>query len=147
MTNRPQAAGLVAEFLRDALEGGALRVPKLEVMARAAGLLGRRQSITHAKIFQRAKKFVGIRSVRNGFGDGGEWLWRLEKQAASPVSEPSAQLSAGPVSIEDTHAGAHDPKEIPADVRRIPSSSASERHAGGRNMASMGRRRPCYACC
>jgi hypothetical protein len=32
MTNRPQAAGLVAEFLRDALAGGALGVPKLEVM-------------------------------------------------------------------------------------------------------------------
>ena len=40
MTNRPQAAGLVAEFLRDALAGGALGVPQLEVMARAAGLLG-----------------------------------------------------------------------------------------------------------
>jgi hypothetical protein len=51
MTNRPRASGLVAEFLRDALAGGALGVPKLEVMARAAGLLGERQRITHAKLF------------------------------------------------------------------------------------------------
>ena len=86
MTHRPQAAGLVTEFLREALAGGALDVPKLEVMARAAGLLGERQSITHAKIFKQAKKSVGIRSVRNGFGDRGQWFWLLEKQPASPVS-------------------------------------------------------------
>jgi hypothetical protein len=122
MTNRPQAAGLVTEFLRDALAGGALGVPKLEVMARAAGLLSEGQSITHAKAFKTAKKSLSIRSVRNGFGDGGKWSWLLEKQPASPVSEPSAQLLAGPVSIGDTYGQAHDPKEIPADVRRIPSS-------------------------
>jgi hypothetical protein len=115
MTNRPQAAGLVAEFLRDALAGGALAVPNLEVMARAAGLLGEGQCITHSKVFKGAKKSLGIRSVRNGFGDGGEWLWLLEKQPDPPAREP-------PVSIEDTYAEAHDPKEIPADVRRIPSS-------------------------
>ena len=56
MTDRPQAAGLVAEFLRDALAGGALGVPKLEVMARAAGLLSEGQCITHAKAFKTAEK-------------------------------------------------------------------------------------------
>ena len=122
MTNRPQAAGLVAEFLRDALAGGALGVPKLEVMARAAGLLGEGQRISHAKVFKKAKKFLGVRSVRNGFGDGGEWLWLLEKQPGPPAREPSARLLAGPVSIEDTYAEADDPKEVPADLRRIPSS-------------------------
>jgi hypothetical protein len=115
-------AGLVAEFLRDALAGGALGVPKLEVMSRAAGLLGEGQRISHAKVFKKAKKFLGVRSVRNGFGDGGEWLWLLEKQPASPVSERSAQLPARSVSIEDTYAEADDPKEVPADLRRIPSS-------------------------
>jgi hypothetical protein len=70
-------------------------------MARAAGLLGEGQRITHAKVFKKAKKSLGIRSVRNGFGDAGEWLWRLERQPASPVSKPLAQP---PPSIEDTYA-------------------------------------------
>src|SRR6202047_3367876 len=72
---------LVIEFLGDALALGALGVPELEARARAAGLLGEGQRITHAKVFKRTKKFLGIKSVRNGFGDGGEWLWRLESAA------------------------------------------------------------------
>jgi hypothetical protein len=46
----------------------------------------------------------------------------LEKQPGPPPKEPSAQLLAGPESIEDTYAEAHDPKEVPVDLRRIPSS-------------------------
>ena len=109
---------LVIEFLGDALALGALGVPELEARARAAGLLGEGQRITHAKVFKRTKKFLGIKSVRNGFGDGGEWLWRLERRPASPVSKP--------VSLEDTYAEALDLEEGPADVRarRIPSSCA-----------------------
>jgi hypothetical protein len=122
MTNRPRAAGLVAEFLRDAFAGGALGVPKLEVMARAAGLLGEGQRITHAKVFKRAKKFLGIRSVRNGFGDGGEWLWLPEKQPGPPAREPSAQLLAGPASIADAYAEADDRK---GDRRRRSRRRAS----------------------
>ena len=119
MTGRGQREGVVAEFLRDVLAGRALGVPKLEAMARTAGLLGEGQRITHAKVFKKAKKSLGIRSVRNGFGDAGEWLWRLERQPASPVSKPLAQP---PLSIEDTYAEALE--EVPADVRarRIPSS-------------------------
>jgi hypothetical protein len=66
-----------------------------------------------------AKKSLGIRSVRNGFGDAGEWLWQLERQPASPVSKPLAQP---PPSIEDAYAEALE--EVPPDVRarRIPSS-------------------------
>jgi hypothetical protein len=67
MTNRPQAAGLVAVFLRDSLAGGALAVTELDARARAAGLLGERQSITHIRVFKRAKKSLGIRSLRAGF--------------------------------------------------------------------------------
>jgi hypothetical protein len=72
-------------------------------------------------LFKRAKKVLGIRSLRNGFGDAGEWLWRLERQPASPVSKPLAQP---PLSIEDTYAEALGPEEAPADVRArsIPSS-------------------------
>ena len=117
MTDRRHSAGVVA-FLENVLADHALCVPELDVMARAAGLLGQRQSITHAKVFKKAKKSLGIRSVRNGFGDGGEWLWRLERPPASPVSKP--------ISIEDTYAEALDLEEGPADVRarRIPSSCA-----------------------
>jgi hypothetical protein len=67
----------VAEFLRVALADGALGVPKLETMARASGLLGGRQRITHAKVFKRAKESLRIKSVRSGFGTGGGWLWEL----------------------------------------------------------------------
>jgi hypothetical protein len=38
MTGRDQREGVAAAFLRGGLAGGALRVPKLEAMARAAGL-------------------------------------------------------------------------------------------------------------
>ena len=119
MTGRGQREGVETEFLRDVLAGRALGVTELEVMARAAKLLGEGQRITHVKVFKKAKKSLGIRSVRNGFGDAGEWLWRLERQPASPVSKPLAQP---PPSIEDTYAEALE--EVPADVRarRIPSS-------------------------
>jgi hypothetical protein len=62
----------------------------LEAMARTAGLLGNGQRVTHAKPFKRAKKSLGIRSVRNGFGSAGEWLWLLEKPPAPPVTAPSS---------------------------------------------------------
>jgi hypothetical protein len=58
-------------------------------MARAAGLLGEHQRITHAKLFKKAKKSLGIRSVRNGFGCAGEWLWLLESPAPLLVEPPS----------------------------------------------------------
>jgi hypothetical protein len=75
----------VADFLRCALAKGARAVPTLEAMARAAGLLGERQRITDAKLFKRAKRSLGIRSVRNGFGSGGEWLWALEVERRFPL--------------------------------------------------------------
>src|ERR1700730_4375344 len=44
---------------------------------------------------------TGIKSVRNGFGDGGEWLWRLERRPASPVSKPvSSRTSMRKVLIQ-----------------------------------------------
>src|SRR6202047_921842 len=114
MTNRVHSA-VVAEFLQNALAGDALGVAELEAMARTAGLLGEGQHITHAKVFKKAKTSLGIRSVRKGFGDAGEWLWRLERRPASPVSKP--------VPIEDTYAEALDLEEGPADggARRLSS--------------------------
>ncbi|HEV3122478.1 MAG TPA: hypothetical protein VGY53_11270 [Isosphaeraceae bacterium] len=48
----------MTKFLRDALTAEALGVPKLEAMARAAGLLGEGQRITDPKVFKSAKKFL-----------------------------------------------------------------------------------------
>ncbi len=93
MTHRSQATGLVVEFLQDVLAGGALGVPELEVMARAAGLLGEDKRITHSKIFKRAKRSLGIKSVRNGFGDEGEWLWLLEKSPVPSLGENDPEQS------------------------------------------------------
>jgi hypothetical protein len=68
--------GVAAEFLRKELAKGPVLVSELEAAARAAGLLGSGQRISDAKPFKRAKKSLGIRSVRNGFGSAGEWVPR-----------------------------------------------------------------------
>ena len=75
----------VTEFLRNVLAADAVGVPKLDAMARTAGLLGERQRITQAKLFRRAKDALRIRSVRKGFGPGGRWAWKLP-----PSSEENA---------------------------------------------------------
>src|SRR5277367_4705867 len=78
---------VVVGFLRDALAGGPLGVPELAAKARTAGLLAEGQHITHSKLFKRAKKSLNIRSVRTGFGAGGEWVWLLDQQVAPPNAE------------------------------------------------------------
>ena len=85
MTIRAREA-VVAEFLRKALAEEALGVPKLDAMARAAGLVGERQRITHAKPFRRAKLLLGIRSIRDGFGAGGGWSWELPPSSDAPLT-------------------------------------------------------------
>jgi hypothetical protein len=45
----PSAESRVTAFLKAALAGAAVDVPKLDVMARRAGLIGERQRITNAK--------------------------------------------------------------------------------------------------
>jgi hypothetical protein len=125
MTSRPHA-GIVTEFLRNALAGGALGVPQLEAMARAAGLLSEGQHITHAKVFKQAKKSLGIRSVRIGFGVGGGWAWQLDNHPAQPntkaagLLDGSAPVAAAAhseakmeVSAEDDLAGAVAASRVP----------------------------------
>ena len=66
----------------------------LDGKARAAGLLGERQRITDAKAFKRTKKRLGVRSIRDGFGRSGLWLWppsrpsisRRNRRRRSPMS-------------------------------------------------------------
>jgi hypothetical protein len=84
MTIRVREA-VAAEFLRKALAVEPLGVPKLDRMARAAGLLGEGRSITQAKLFRRAKDALGIRSVREGFGAGGRWAWQLPSSSDAPA--------------------------------------------------------------
>src|SRR5262249_35618664 len=81
----------IAKFLRAALAEQARAVTELEASARAAGLLGEAQSITDAKAFKLAKKFLRIRSVRVGFGPRSQWLWELPREnTPSAKAEPQA---------------------------------------------------------
>jgi hypothetical protein len=84
---RPRTNATVAEFLQDALANGALDVPELEAMARKAGLLGNRQQITHAKAIKKAKRSLGIRSIRDGFGSMGKWAWLLPAKPVKPAKK------------------------------------------------------------
>jgi hypothetical protein len=81
---------VAAEFLRKALAVDAVGVPELDIMARAAGLLGEGQNITHAKLFRQAKTSLGIRSIRDGFGAGGGWAWELPRNGEESAPSPSA---------------------------------------------------------
>ena len=90
---------LVTEFLRDALAVSALGVPELEARARATGLLGEGQSITHTKAFKRAKKFLRIRSLRAGFGARSQWRWQLPRQSESTIKTISGTAGKHRVAI------------------------------------------------
>src|SRR3984893_14049341 len=80
-------------FLQGVLAGGPAAVTEIEARARAAGLLGDRQDISHAKRFQHARAALGIRSTRQGFGRDGEWAWALPPPAEVPAPQAEGQLS------------------------------------------------------
>jgi hypothetical protein len=89
VTDRAHKAAAVADFLQRALVAGSMSVAQLEAIARAAGLLGKRQQIQHARTFKKAKKSLGIRSIRDGFGSKGKWAWLLPvKPATKLVNRP-----------------------------------------------------------
>jgi hypothetical protein len=95
----------IIAFLREALvEGAVLPCGELEAKAREAGLLGRFQSITHAKLFKEAKKVLGIRSIRTGFGQSGEWGWELSGLPPVPTAASAVQLPKAGVGTADTYA-------------------------------------------
>jgi len=87
VTDRAHKAAAVTDFLQRALFGGALDVTQLEAMARAAGLLGKRQQIQHGKAFKKAKRSLGIRSIRDGFGSKGKWAWLLPVNPVKPAKK------------------------------------------------------------
>ena len=86
---RGPSEAIVTKFLRDALAVDAVGVPELDEKARAKGLLGERQSITTAKVFKRAKKSLGIRSLRAGFGARSQWRWQLQRQSEGSLKTDS----------------------------------------------------------
>jgi hypothetical protein len=92
---------VVTEFLRDALAVDAVGVPELDEKARAKGLLGQRQSITHTRAFKRAKKSLGIRSLRAGFGARSRWRWQLRQSEGSVKTDSgSARERRAPIPID-----------------------------------------------
>jgi hypothetical protein len=112
----------VTQFLRDALAVDELGIPELEARARATGLLGERQSITHIKVFKRAKKSLGIRSLRAGFGARSQWRWQLPRQSEGSIKTHSetARERRGPVPIDWVQGVAClGPDRPPNDVPRL----------------------------
>src|SRR5262245_41041374 len=86
-------AAPVAVFLKDALTVGPAPVRALESKAHGAGLLGKRQAITHAKSFKRAKQQLGVRSVRKGV-----WTWwRVVLAAAGDCGRIVPGTSGSPI--------------------------------------------------
>ena len=65
------------EFLRAALADGGMLVTELEARARVAGLLKSGQPISQCKPVRDAKRKLGVRSGRSGFGRGARYYWRL----------------------------------------------------------------------
>jgi hypothetical protein len=117
---RGPSEAVVTKFLRDALAVDAVGVPELDEKARAKGLLGERQSITTAKVFKRAKKSLGIRSRRAGFGARSQWLWQLPRQSDPvPIKTEAAQERRGAIPIDWVQGVAYlDPDRPPNDVPR-----------------------------
>jgi hypothetical protein len=76
----------VTTFLKGVLADAPVDVAMLEVMARSAELLGERQRISTAKPFRKAKSALGIQSIRDGFGPGGAWLWKLPRDREAPAA-------------------------------------------------------------
>ena len=87
MADHAHNTASAADFLQRALVGGALDVTQLEAMARTAGLLGKRQQIQDAKAFKKAKRSLGIRSIRDGFGSKGKWAWLLPAKPVKPAKK------------------------------------------------------------
>jgi hypothetical protein len=106
-------------FLKSCLAGGSLAVSELEAKAREADLLGECQSIQHAKAFKKAKKVLGIRSIRAGFGSDGKWAWLLPLQAATEIGpvanahlDASAQTSLGDAELTGQRVAASESRSI-----------------------------------
>lgn len=69
-----------ASVLRDILAGGAMPADEVKAEAKRAGVSER--------TLWRAKAKIGIRSRKDGFGDGARWLWELPPDSPDDRSVP-----------------------------------------------------------
>src|SRR5262245_8517527 len=99
-------------FLNAVLANGPVPGADRESNARAAGLRGERQEITNAKLFKAAKKDLGVRSERTGFGPKGEWAWACSTPTETNLVETAA-----------------DPARLPTTPDPTPMPTQSLRHA------------------
>jgi hypothetical protein len=115
----PTSEAAATKFLRTALAGDALGVSELEAKARAKGLLREDQSITHLKAFKRAKRSLGVTSVRTGFGARSQWLWQMPQQNEAPSTPARPAPPVRRIPVEWLEGIAHlDPDRPPSDVPR-----------------------------
>ena len=129
-----------AVFLQTLLGGGPVRVSEVEARARAAGLLGSRQTISQSKIFKHVKTELGIKSVREGFGSRGVWRWVLPQPASGTTRSPdeieeSGHLVAKPGSVL-LRAKAGNTMTMPEEFRDLDAVPLEWR----RGVAHLGRR-------
>jgi hypothetical protein len=112
---RGMRASQIEGFLREALAGGKMSVAELEERARAAGLVDERQCITDLKPFKSAKKSMGIRSRRVGFGPGAVWFWTLPTSPSVPVTTVATE----PPDVDVVDPSHHTPAISPCYPERI----------------------------
>src|SRR5260370_18557276 len=119
----------VLAFLQNTLVSGRIAVSELTVAARAAGLLGDRQSITTSKLFKSAKKALRIQSVRDGFAGNGQWFWVLPVQAVpvAPSLAPTDHVCDGLEMPQVTYAEGISTLEQASPLQSLRFPPASEK--------------------
>src|SRR5262249_46226486 len=72
----------------------AMPVPEIEAEARAAGLLGARQPLSQCRPLRDARLALRLKVIREGFGEGGRWLWaREDYKTEEQIRETRARAS------------------------------------------------------
>jgi hypothetical protein len=112
-TTRTKSAA-VSAFLLEVLAGREVEVAVLESRARTAGLLTERQKIEDSKLFKTAKRKLGVRSRRVGFGVNGRWFWRLETPREVEAQRPT--ILPGSRGIQGTYLADRPQSERPSSA-------------------------------
>jgi len=79
-----------AEFLKELLANGPVRVEEVERHARQAGLLDETMRIGQSKPLRDARTVLGVSSKRVGFGDEGYYVMNLPEGSCAPKSTMGA---------------------------------------------------------
>jgi putative DNA primase/helicase len=111
--DHPTAKDDAIELLKDVIPPAErVLVTDLEATARAAGMLKEGHGITYDKPFRDARKELGIRSEREGFGPGSRVYWRRPYVPSDPIGAP--QTKRAPMDEEGTY-GEPDPHNDTAE--------------------------------